>query len=571
MFIRFLGLCLILTNSLFAQTAVRKIPIRKVSAQMSSGSEQKKPRVSLITSLYDGDEFIVGFLSDMVRQTIFDQCELIIINANSPGNEEPIIYQYMKKYPNIVYKRLEEDPGLYAVWNMAIKMAKADLITNANLDDRRNPAWLEEHAKLLEEKPGIDLVYSDFLVTFEPNETFECNSFRYAITPDEFSPNIMYKCVTGPQPMWRKSVHDRCGYFDESFVSGGDFEMWNRAASKGSKFYKLPGYSGLYYFNPKGLSTDSAKNDIVTSELYRINSMYDYMWITHYQYFCTASDSKYFQHLLNLIGSIHEHSFRGLGEIAVFDLGMTQEQIAHLNTIAKVSVHKIELTHPDLLKQMTVSNYGKTVPGWYAWKFVVLKQALELYPYALWVDSGTTILQPLDDLFKYIQQSGYFLCTMGDEKFYNQISHPIKWGTTEYAKKYFNLMSPEKKWILDQEPLLSGTIGVSRKAMDYFVKPLYELSRHLRLFEDDGSTPNGFGTGRHDQTVLSIYAYMNGLTIHHEDYTQQVPIYLTVEGQPKEFYVTWNKDSVNEKTRLYNSRCDMSRFEHYKSCIQYRS
>lgn len=291
--------------------AAQAITVQKAALQSNRTNvetNKTKPRVSLITSLYNGDEFIVGFLSDMVRQTIFDQCELIIINANSPGNEEPIIRQYMKKYPNIIYKRLEKDPGLYAVWNLAIKMSRSDFITNANLDDRRNPVWLEEHVKVLEEKSWVDLVYSDFLVTFEPNETFECNTHRYAITPDEYSPNVMYKCITGPQPMWRKSVHDRCGFFDESFVSGGDFEMWNRAASKGSKFLKLPGYSGLYYFNPKGLSTDSSKNDIVTSELYRINAMYDYMWITHYQYFCTACDSKYFQHLLNLIGSIHEHS-----------------------------------------------------------------------------------------------------------------------------------------------------------------------------------------------------------------------------------------------------------------------
>lgn len=533
------------------------------------GESVKKPRVSIITSLYKGDDFIGGFLSDTVRQTMFDQCELIIINADSPGNEEPLIKEYMKMYPNIVYLRLDKDPGLYAVWNIAIKAAKGDYITNANLDDRRNPEWMEKQAQALDERPGIDLVYSDFLVTFGPNETFECNTHQYAIFPDEFSPNIMYKCITGPQPMWCKSVHDRCGFFDESFISGGDFEMWNRAVSKGSKFYKLHGMGGLYYFNPKGLSTDGEKQDIITSELYRVNAMYDYMWVTDFQYFCTASDSKYFAHLLNLIGSIHEHSFKQLGEIAVFDLGMTPDQIAYLKKIQKVSVHKIELTHPDLLTQFKVSNYNKTVPGWYAWKFVVLKQALELFPYVLWVDSGTTILKPLNDLFKYIQQTGYFLCTMGDEKFYNQIAHPINWGTTEYVKKHFNLYAPEKKWILDQEPLLSGTIGVSRKALDYFVQPLYELSRHLRLFEDDGTTQNGFGTGRHDQTVLSIYAYMNGLTIHQEDHTQEIPIYVSVEGKPKEFYVTWNGEFVNEKTCLYNSRCDMSKAEHYMSCIHY--
>lgn len=532
--------------------------------------QAEKPRVSIITSVFDGDEFIAGFLSDITRQTIFEQCELIMVNANSPGQEEAIIKEYMKKFPNIIYKKLDKDPGLYAVWNIAIKMAKADFITNANLDDRRNPNSLEVHAKALENNSDADLVYSDIYVTSGSNETFECNTHLYSIIPEDFSPHVMYKCITGPQPMWRKNVHDKYGYFDESFLSGGDFEMWNRAVSMNSKFLKAPGVSGLFYLNPKGLSTAETNKNLIKTELLRINDKYGYMWIANLHYYCTASDKNYFQSLLNLIGSIHKTAFNSLGEIAVFDLGLDKEQIEQLNKIQKVSVHKIELTHPDLLKQFKTNHAGKTVPGWYAWKFVILKQALELFPYALWVDAGTTILKPLDNLFKYIEQSGYFLCTIGDEKLNNQIYHPIRWGATEFVKDYFNLNSQDKKWILDQEPLLSGTIGVSRKCLNYFVKPLYELSRNLRIFEDDGTTPNGFGTGRHDLIVLSIFAYLNGLTIHNDDYTQQIPIYLNIRNKYETFYVTWNREFVSDKTYLYNSRRDLSNFDEYCKAIKYK-
>ena len=64
------------------------------------------PKISIITSVYNGDQFIEGFLADITQQTIFDQCELILINANSPGNEEPVIKKYMDQYPNIIYQRL---------------------------------------------------------------------------------------------------------------------------------------------------------------------------------------------------------------------------------------------------------------------------------------------------------------------------------------------------------------------------------------------------------------------------------------------------------------------------------
>jgi cellulose synthase/poly-beta-1,6-N-acetylglucosamine synthase-like glycosyltransferase len=96
------------------------------------------PKISIITSVYDGDDHIEGFLEDITRQTIFkEKCELILINANSPGNEEEVINQYLKKFPdNIVYKRLDKDPGIYGVWNMGIELSTGEFLTNANLDDR---------------------------------------------------------------------------------------------------------------------------------------------------------------------------------------------------------------------------------------------------------------------------------------------------------------------------------------------------------------------------------------------------------------------------------------------------
>lgn len=534
-------------------------------------SHDNKPCVSIITSVYKGNEFIAGFLSDITRQTIFEQCELIIINANSPDDEEPIILEYAKKFRNIIYKRLDRDPGLYAVWNMAIRMARADYITNANIDDRRNPTSLQQHVQALDDNPDIDLVYSDFYVTPIPNETFECNAYQYIVLPDDFSPNMMHKCLPGPQPMWRKSMHERHGFFDESFISAGDFEMWNRAASKGSKFKKIPGISGLFFLNPKGLSSDITKKEIIEAEMQRIVKQYSDLWNTHHHYFCTAADSKYFAPLLNLIGSIHTTCFDRLGEIAVFDLGLTQEQIQHLNTIAKVSVHNVKLVHPDLLKPCKTHHNGKTVPGWYAWKFVILQQALDLFPYVLWVDAGTTILKPLDTLFNYIQQTGYFLSTIGDEKLNNQLRHPIQWCTTTYVKHYFQLDLPERKWILAQEPVLSNTIGASRKALDYLVKPLRNFVDDLRLFVDDGTTPMGFGTGRHDLTLLSIFAYLQGLTIHHQDHTQQIPIYLSVDGKNEEFYITWHGAFVNDKTCIYNSRGDLHNAQQYNQHIRYNN
>lgn len=218
------------------------------------------PKISIITSVYDGDEHIRPFLEDITRQTIFeDKCELILINANSPGNEESIIQEYLEKYPNnIVYKRLEKDPGIYAVWNMGAKMATGEYLTNANLDDRKAPHSLEKHAKFLLSSPEVDLVYADLYISETANETFENvtdTSRRYNF-PEFSYENLKMINMPHNNPMWRKKYHEKYGYFDEQYRSAGDWEMWLRGASQGSVFRKIPDILGVYYFNPKGISTN---------------------------------------------------------------------------------------------------------------------------------------------------------------------------------------------------------------------------------------------------------------------------------------------------------------------------
>jgi glycosyltransferase involved in cell wall biosynthesis len=218
------------------------------------------PKISIITSVFNGDDFIESFLQDMTRQTIFkEKCELILINANSPGNEEEIILKYKEMYPeNIIYHKLEEDPGIYGVWNIGVEMSTGEYLTNANLDDRKAPWSLETHAKTLYANSNVDLVYADMLITDSPNETWEKNSSndRKYNFPEYSFDNLKMVNMPHASPMWRRSLHAEHGFFNAKYRSAGDWEMWLRAASQGSVFKKINNVLGLYYFNPTGISTN---------------------------------------------------------------------------------------------------------------------------------------------------------------------------------------------------------------------------------------------------------------------------------------------------------------------------
>lgn len=246
--------------------------------EITTVAVEELPKVSIITSVYDGDEYIESFLEDITRQTIFkDKCELIIINANSPGDEEKVILQYKEKYPdNIVYKKLKKDPGIYGVWNMGVELSTGEYLTNANLDDRKSPNSLEKHAKELFLNEKVDLVYADMAITDVANEVWENNTSsgkKYTFPQFSFE-NLKMVNMPHASPMWRSSVHEKYGLFDDSFNSAGDWEMWLRAASQGSQFKKINDMLGLYYFNPTGISTNPENFDWKREEEVKVFEKY---------------------------------------------------------------------------------------------------------------------------------------------------------------------------------------------------------------------------------------------------------------------------------------------------------
>jgi len=220
------------------------------------------PKISLITSVYDAAEHIEQLLHDVTRQTIFkDRCEWLLYDVNPADKtaEQEIILKYAEKYPdNIIYKRLEEDPGIYGVWNQAIKDSTGEFVTNVNCDDRRAPWAFQEQASLLVSHPKIALAYTDSYVVHEPNVLYENippAAQRYNF--EQFSQEAMLRGnLPHNNPMWRRSLHETHGYFDEKYRSAGDWEFWLRCTFNGEEFKKCADILGVYYFNPKGVSTN---------------------------------------------------------------------------------------------------------------------------------------------------------------------------------------------------------------------------------------------------------------------------------------------------------------------------
>lgn len=274
-------------------------------------------------------------------------------------------------------------------------------------------------------------------------------------------------------------------------------------------------------------------------------------------YFCTAADSKHYPILLNLIGSLHKHNFYDIENILVYDLGLSEIQKKELLNIKKVSVCDVEKVNPSILTNLE-TGVNRSVKGLFSWKPVIIKDALDKHPYILYLDAGTTIQKPLNDLFKHISQNGYLFFDCGAS---------IKWMTTKYLINKLNLNSDENKGLLDDNTLGidAGFQGVSRKIYDSYVLPMYEFSKDIQNFTDDGTCPDGWGTGRHDQTLFSILVKQLGFDVQIHD-NPNIECNLLVDNNKKKFHITHSPDTVSPETTIFRSRWNIS-YPSYKKYI----
>uniref|UniRef100_I2Q7M4 Glycosyl transferase n=1 Tax=Desulfovibrio sp. U5L TaxID=596152 RepID=I2Q7M4_9BACT len=228
---------------------------------------ERHPLVSAIVSLYAAERFVAGCLDGLIRQTIWSDMEIIVVDACSPQNEAAVVRSRQERFPNIVYMRTPAREGVYASWNRAVRLARGRYLINANADDRLRPDALEVMVGTLEARPDIGFVYGDCQVGIQENETYEANSGDKLMRfPEFFAPATLLYCQLGPQPLWRANLHQEVGFFDESYQACGDWDFNIRLAAVTQGLH-LSEALGLYLEHPAAISfrddTTPRENELV--------------------------------------------------------------------------------------------------------------------------------------------------------------------------------------------------------------------------------------------------------------------------------------------------------------------
>jgi len=209
-----------------------------------TGSHYKMSVITAIGPIENYGHFISRYLNNVIDQHFFQETEHIIVYS-----EWSDLFDEFSKYSNFKLIKEDEKKGVYNAWNIGIKSSTTPYVTNWNIDDLRHPLNNKIKYDAIIKNP-VDVVYNWYVATRDENENFynlDWSNKQVLQYPDNYENHVMENCYAGPDPLWKKDLHNQVGYFDyENFNTIGDWEMWIRFAKAGAKFKLIPEVLCLY-------------------------------------------------------------------------------------------------------------------------------------------------------------------------------------------------------------------------------------------------------------------------------------------------------------------------------------
>jgi len=193
------------------------------------------PRVSVLIPCYNTARFVAEAMESVFSQTYRDY-EVVVVNDGSP--DTPELEQALAPWRDKITYVHTENCGLAGARNNGIQASRGALIALLDSDDIWEPNFLQVLVGLLEEDPGIDVVYSDAVL-------FGLTDCQGQTLMDMFPPQeeITFDSILSSR-VWvfvvscivRREVLVRVGGFDQDLRYAEDLDLWLRIAHAGSKF-----------------------------------------------------------------------------------------------------------------------------------------------------------------------------------------------------------------------------------------------------------------------------------------------------------------------------------------------
>ncbi|NEU08697.1 glycosyltransferase [Flavihumibacter sp. R14] len=179
-------------------------------------------KITIITVVYNGEEFLENCILSVIGQTYGD-IEYIIIDGGSGDSSLSIIDRYRDKISIVVS---EKDRGIYDAMNKGIVLAGGEVIGFLNADDFFADDAVIARVAAAFARPEVGVVYGDlwYVSRTDPERVIR----RWESSP--YSRNSMAWGWMPAHPTFyaRSDVYRKYGGYDLKFKSAADYELMLR-------------------------------------------------------------------------------------------------------------------------------------------------------------------------------------------------------------------------------------------------------------------------------------------------------------------------------------------------------
>lgn len=179
----------------------------------------------------DSRDVIRGWLSNVDAQEVSHASRY---NETTDELERTRHKRYARGGRSITFVANEQNLGSTATYNRGFRMATGEFCSFVVSDDMCHPQMLSTLAAPLRENIA-DFVYSDMFIVDDRGRILR--EFRL---PDyDFSVSFGDWYLCGVSTLYRRSLHERFGYYDETALAD-DHECYLRFAMGGARFLHIP-------------------------------------------------------------------------------------------------------------------------------------------------------------------------------------------------------------------------------------------------------------------------------------------------------------------------------------------
>jgi glycosyltransferase involved in cell wall biosynthesis len=183
------------------------------------------PKVSVIIPTYNCAHHLEQAIESAINQTYRD-LEIIVIDDGSTDNTSQVV----RKYETTIRYIWQENCGVSAARNHAIKSSAGELIAFLDADDWWEPTKLAEQVSLIAKDPELCLIYSDLDVSYDDGSVVHSflSSRPLAAGGYVFDQLLESGFIIPSTVLLRRDCLEQVGMFDESMRSHEDLELWLR-------------------------------------------------------------------------------------------------------------------------------------------------------------------------------------------------------------------------------------------------------------------------------------------------------------------------------------------------------